>query len=175
MYQWPVTKHDDFWPWPSDIHRTAAHDHSDYPAMTVSRKDISVSHHFSAPAERVFDAWLTPQLARQFLFATATGTMVRAEIDAKVGGQFTFVDRRDGDDVLHTGTYLEMSRPTRLKFTFAVPKYSEEFTEVTIDIVAAKTGCDLTLTQIGTLPDYEERTINGWTTILQKADQVIGN
>lgn len=143
--------------------------------MTAPRKDVSVAYHFAAPAERVFDAWLNPTQAQQFLFATATGTMVRAEIDARIGGQFTFVDRRDGEDVLHTGTYLELVRPTRIKFKFAVPKYSHELTEITIDIAASAKGCDLTLTQIGTLPEYEERTIHGWTTILRKADEVIGS
>ncbi|MBC8087521.1 MAG: SRPBCC domain-containing protein, partial [Phycisphaerae bacterium] len=86
--------------------------------MNTPRKNIQVTHRFTASSERVFDSWLHVETAKQFLFATETGTMVRAEIDPRVGGTFTFVDRRDGEDVLHTGSYLEIDRPTRLKFTF---------------------------------------------------------
>lgn len=115
--------------------------------MNTSRKDVRVTHAFSASAERVFDAWLDVDIARQFLFATDAGTMVRAELDPQTGGHFTFVDRRNDGDVLHTGTYLVINRPTQIVFTFSVPQYSAEMTEVTIDILRVGTGCELTLTQ----------------------------
>jgi uncharacterized protein YndB with AHSA1/START domain len=126
---------------------------------------IRVKHRFTASAERVFDAWLDPEKARQFLFATPTGQMVRADIDPRVGGQFTFTDRRDGEDVDHTGEYLEIDRPRRLVFTLAVPKYSSEVTRVTIEIVPLESGCELTLAHDGVLPEFEERGAEGWASI----------
>jgi uncharacterized protein YndB with AHSA1/START domain len=92
--------------------------------------------------------------------------MVRAEIDPHVGGKFCLVDRRDGEDIEHVGEYLEVVRPVRLVFTFVVPKFSKEQTKVIIDIAALDTGCELTLTHEGVLPEYADRTQGGWTMIL---------
>ena len=39
-------------------------------------------------------------------------------------------------------------------------------TRVSIDIRALETGCELTLTHDGVLPEYESRTVSGWTMIL---------
>jgi uncharacterized protein YndB with AHSA1/START domain len=133
---------------------------------TRTTATVRVKYRFTASPERVFDAWLDPATARRFLFATATGQMVRAETDPRVGGQFTFIDRRDGDDVVHTGEYLEIDRPRRLVFTFAVPKYSSVVTRVTIEVVSLDGGCELTLTHDGVLPEYEARTVEGWSSIL---------
>ena len=127
---------------------------------------VRAVRHFSASAERVYDAWLDPQKAGRWLFATASGQMVRVEIDARVGGRFVFVERRNGADVEHTGEYLELDRPQRLVFRFAVPKYSSVYTRVAIDIVPAGTGCELTLVHEGVLPEYGAQTQSGWKTIL---------
>ncbi len=127
---------------------------------------VRVVRHFVESPERVFDAWLDPRSAGRWLFATPTGVMVRAEIDARVGGRFCFVDRRDGDDVEHEGVYHEIVRPHRLVFSFGVPKFSAEFTRVRIEIAAAATGCELTLTHENVLAEYAEQTQQGWTGIL---------
>jgi len=133
----------------------------------AARAVVRVSHRFSASAERVFDAWLDPKRAGKWLFATPTGRMVRVEIDPRVGGSFAFVDRRNGEDVEHVGTYLELERPRLIVFTFGVPKFSAEMTRVIVEIAPSGSGCELTLTQEGVLPDYASRTRTGWTTILE--------
>ena len=128
--------------------------------------DVTVTRRFKASAERVFDAWLDPKTAAAFFFATPTGEMVRCEIDGRVGGRFTMTDRRDGEDVEHTGEYLEIDRPRRLVFTFAVPKYDSGETRVEIDIRPLDEGCELTLTHRGVWQGYAERTEGGWIMIL---------
>ena len=129
--------------------------------------NVSVSHRFSASAERVFDAWLDAERAAQWMFATPTGEMVRAEIDPRVGGTFRFVDRRDGEDVDHTGEYLEIDRPRRLVFTFSVD--GSEADRVIIDIVPLETGCELTLTHEMNpqWAAYADRAAEGWSTMLE--------
>jgi uncharacterized protein YndB with AHSA1/START domain len=135
---------------------------------------VRVTHRFDAPAERVFDAWLDPKTAGRWLFATATGQMVRVEIDARVGGQFIIVERRGGEDVEHRGEYLDIDRPRRLVFTFGVPKYSSTTTRVRVDIVPRETGCELTLTHEGVLPEYVDRTNAGWMEILGRLAANLG-
>ncbi len=129
---------------------------------------VRVSRKFSASAELVFDAWLDPNTVGEWLFATPTGKMSKVEIDARVGGSYLIVENREGADVEHTGEYLEIDRPRRLVFTLKVPKYSEEITKVAIEIRALGTGCELTLTHEGVLPDYIASTTSGWNMILDQ-------
>lgn len=136
--------------------------------MADSPVIVRISRRFRVPAERVFNAWLDPDRARRWLFATPAGEMIRAEIDPRVGGAFTFVDRRDGQDVLHTGKYLEIERPRRLVFTFGVPAFSDNYDVVEIDIRPLDEGCELTLVH-EMRPEwaaYAGRTETGWGLIL---------
>jgi uncharacterized protein YndB with AHSA1/START domain len=142
--------------------------------MSQPLVDVRVARSVDAAPEQVFDAWLDPARARRFLFATAAGEMVRAEIDPRVGGRFTLVDRRDGVDVEHTGTYLELDRPRRLVFEFAVPAYSDHRTRVTVDIAARGDGSsDMSLTAHGMPAEHAERARAGWGTILDALAAVV--
>lgn len=130
---------------------------------------IRVTHRFTASAARVFDAWLDPVMASKFLFATPTGQLRQADIDGRVDGVFTIVDRRDGEDVAHTGKFVEVERPRRLTFTLAVPKYSPAEETVSIEIEAVGDGCELALTHqlANTSVETKARAIEGWTGILE--------
>jgi uncharacterized protein YndB with AHSA1/START domain len=132
---------------------------------------VTVTHRYAAAPERVFDAFLDVGVARRFLFATATGEMVRAAIDPRIGGRFVFVERRpdmgpDGGDVEHVGEYLAIERPRRLAFTFGVPQFDPRMTTVTIELRPDGEGCELTLTNEGVPPDYAKNNHEGWSRIL---------
>ena len=140
---------------------------------TETPVEVRATRHFSASAERVFDAWLDPERAGRFLFATADGEMVRVEIDARVGGRYSIVDRRDGQDVEHVGEYLEIDRPRRLVFTLQVPFYSEKVDRVTVEIEPANGGgCDLTLIH-ETAARWADGAVEGWRGIFDSLEQVL--
>ena len=126
---------------------------------------LTVERRIAAPPERLFDAWLDPESVGRWLFATPDGVMERVEIDPRVGGRFTIVERRGGDLAAHHGEYVEIDRPRRLAFDFWT-SFSEERTRVTVTIEAAGDGSLVTLTHDGVWADYEERTHQGWTMIL---------
>ncbi|WP_335342470.1 SRPBCC domain-containing protein [Polycladomyces zharkentensis] len=44
--------------------------------------------------------------------------VVRISLDPRVGGSFSFVVRRQGQEMDHVGEYLEIERPRRLVFTW---------------------------------------------------------
>ena len=131
---------------------------------------VRVGRHFDYPPEQVFDAWLDPQTAGRWLFATPTGQMVRVEIDARVGGRFVIVERRDGQDAEHRGVYLEIDRPRRLVFSFG-DDIAFGATTVTVEIVETPGGCDLTLTHEGVGAEWQAQTHKGWNGILESLTQ----
>lgn len=136
--------------------------------MSAPAAVVVVRRRFAASPERVFDAWLDPERAARFLFATPTGQIVRVEIDARVGGRFLIVDRRpDVGEAEHYGRYVEIDRPRRLVFDFAVDQHMNDATRVTIEITPDGDGCELVLSHEGVPPDYAERTRGGWTMIVE--------
>jgi uncharacterized protein YndB with AHSA1/START domain len=114
---------------------------------------VSATHRYCAPAERVFDAWLTPWQASRFLFRSRAGTVMQCELQPEVGGAFTVVERRnasEGDEsvfnMVHSGRYLEITRPRRLVFEVSVLGFSEDTTRVTVEIATTTPQtCELTV------------------------------
>jgi len=134
--------------------------------MNKTTVPVVVARFIDAPPQRVYDAWLIPQNASKWLFATPTGRMIRAEIEPKVGGRFRLTDRRDGVDVDHVGKFVELLPGKRVAFTFTVPLYSKEETLVRVDLSPKGKGTKVVLTHEGVLPEYSAKTMDGWTKIL---------
>lgn len=147
---------------------------------STSTLTLVIRRQFSFPAERVFEAWLDPALARQFLYTTDESEVVRCEIDARVGGGFVIVDRRaSGEEILHRGVYKVIERPRRLVFTLQVPQYAPEEDDVTVEITPTAQGCEVLLkaeVQTSVLPIVSKEDMeNGWTMILNSLNRVLTN
>lgn len=129
---------------------------------------IRITHRFSAKPERLYDAWIDAKNIGKWLFATETGQMVRVDVDARLDGGFVITERRDGEDVEHVGTYIELNRPKKLVFDFSLPQYSSRVTRVGIDIASLpkSAGSELTLTHDGVETEHAGRTESGWVKIL---------
>ncbi|MCW3846995.1 SRPBCC domain-containing protein [Sphingomonas sp. LB-2] len=143
----------------------------------MSAPVITLTRDYAAPAERVFDAWLNPEDARRFLFATPEGEMQTVEIDPRVGGRALIVERRASGDARHRMEFEVIDRPTRLVFRFAAdPSAEGEWTRVSIAIEPKGGRCTLTLTHEMD-PEwaaYEEQTRKGWTMVLASLARAIG-
>lgn len=140
---------------------------------------LVVKRKFDAPAERVFDAWLDVESIRNWLFATPGGEMIRVEVDPRVGSEFIVFERRGEMVAEHYGRYVEIDRPRRLVFLFAVEKFTEpndDVSRVTIEVVPQGSGCELTLThEINPKwAEYVDRSREGWNKILEKLGARLG-
>lgn len=131
--------------------------------------EVCVARRIDAPLEAVFDAWLDEKTVGDWLFATPEGEMIRVRIDPRLGGSYEIVEGRDGEDVLHLGTYEAIERPERLAFTLQVPNYSDNLERVSIAIAPADGGGSLlTLTQTLSpgAPATREQIERGWSALL---------
>ena len=128
---------------------------------------VAVTHRYSLPREKVFNAFLDVEIARRFMFATATGEMIEAELDPSVGGRFVFTERRpEMGDVRHVGEFLEIDLPRRLAFSFGVPQFDPAMTMVTLELEPDGEGSRLILTHEGVGKAWAEGTKDGWRRIL---------
>ena len=114
--------------------------------MKAAAKAV-VTRRFQAEAQRVFEAWLKPELIERWMF----GPQVRDEeivhlaVDPRVGGAFSFMVERGGETIEHLGKYLEVERPRKLVFTWMIAG-AEMGSRVLLDFVEAADACELTLT-----------------------------
>ena len=141
-------------------------DNGHSPRAVGALRAIRVDARYRATPERVFFAWLDPDVARRWLFATATRPIAQAEIDARAGGAFRFVDRRDAHRGEHRGEYIEIVAHRRLVFSLALVDRPAVPTRVSIEIEGSRAGCQLSLTHESVPSDLVRVTEARWTGIL---------
>ena len=125
--------------------------------MTATAQEpLQVSRSIDASPEVVFNAWLSPDMIRRWMFRNPTNEITEVTSDGVVGGEFQIIER-DGDELIdHFGHYVEVQEPNKLVFSLQVPKHFPGETLVTVGIEPAVHGCDVTLTQTGVPPEVTE-------------------
>jgi uncharacterized protein YndB with AHSA1/START domain len=80
--------------------------------------DLVFERTFDAPRERVWKAFMDPEIVPRWWGSHGTTTTV-AEMDVRPGGKWRYVSRApDRDDVVFFGEYLEIDPPARFRWTF---------------------------------------------------------
>lgn len=123
----------------------------------VSTTTLVMKRRFEASPERVFDAWLNPEMMRKWLFTMETTNKV-ARNERCVGGTWEIVDHRGGKDYRAIGEYKEIDPPNRIVFTFRMPQFSDTEDVVTVELKPVEGGCEMTFTQVIVVPHEE-----GWS------------
>lgn len=144
----------------------------------AGKAEAKTVYEFAFPAERVFDAWLDPALVRSWAARPVAGKAYtdirRVEIDARVGGKFTFSDMRDDGEAVHWGYYREIDRPRTLVFTWFTSdeEEAEDDSVVTLTLEPLATGCRATMvhTMHERWAEYVEPTAKAWNLMLQQID-----
>ena len=130
--------------------------------------EVRVEKRFRHPAERVFDAFLDPARVGDWLFRTPDGELVQAQYDPRLGGGFAIFERRGDEIARHWGDFIEIDRPHRIVFDFWVDEAPTEKTRITVTFTRDGEGCRVVLTHdlAPAWGAYKDRTVHGWTTLL---------
>lgn len=138
---------------------------------------IKVIKHFKTPVDKVFDAWLDTDFLGKWMFGpdVRDEEIIKLENNPEVGGSFSYIVRREDQEIDHMGTYREIQRPNRLVFTWGVDVEAGDESVVTIDIESTKNGCRLTLVHKmdPKWEEYADRTKEGWTYMMDKLYEVM--
>lgn len=132
---------------------------------------VEISHTYQYPQEIIWQAWVDPEIAAQFLFKTDHGTMKQVKIDAKLNGTFTIIEERNGTNAAHQGRYVEWNFPNQMRFVFG-PNL-ENTTSVTLYFEKVGHTCLLRLRHEGVWLDFEERVRASWITALEKLQSAL--
>jgi uncharacterized protein YndB with AHSA1/START domain len=81
---------------------------------------LRIERTFNAPAQRVFEAWTSPEVMRRWWHVGRDWETSVAEVDLRVGGAVRVMmrDPEKGKEYGGGGQYLEIDPPRRLVFTW---------------------------------------------------------
>lgn len=136
---------------------------------------LQVSRVLEHPVDKVFNAWLDPNMLAKFMIPGPDMTVPEATTDARVGGRFRILMRAPkAGDLPHQGTYRKISPNKQIVFTWESPFSKLEDSTVTLDFAPEGAGTRLTLTHVRF--ESEESRDNhqgGWTAILAAMENAL--
>ncbi|HUH48803.1 MAG TPA: SRPBCC domain-containing protein [Mycoplana sp.] len=136
--------------------------------------ELTVNRTIAAPREKVFNAWLSPQMLAKFMRACDGMEVPKVHTDPVKGGRFSILMAVDGKEIPHAGTYLEIDPFSRLAFTWESP-HSLDDSVVTIDLTELGEGTtEVTLRQVKFASEEARKGHeSGWTRILAELAEAL--
>ena len=119
-------------------------------------EQLIITKNFQIAAETVFNAWVDPDIIKQWLFKSESNEIVNADTDLTAGGRFSILELSEGEEIDHYGIYKEINYPSTLVFSLKASKHFTEETEVSIHIESRDWGSKMTFTQTGIDPSKTE-------------------
>lgn len=128
---------------------------------------LKVTQIVPAEPERVFDAWLDPEMITRFMIAAPGAGVKSAEMDPRVGGRYAITMTNDMGEIPHWGEYREINRPDRLVFTWNSPHAApDSLVTLTFEPVDGETLVTL-VHEIFPSEGSRDGHTKGWTSILK--------
>ncbi len=139
------------------VHETASQTYS-----------LEVKRTFSAPREKVWEAWTTPEALKRWFCPSDEFSTPVADVDLRVGGAFRF-QMRSPEGKTHTavGIYREVQPPEKLVFTWSWEENDLPETLLTLEFRDLGEEAELVLTH-ELFPSEHDRDEHrkGWTECL---------
>lgn len=108
---------------------------------TRERPCLELERHYPVAPEKVWRAWTDPQVLSVWFGPGDVNSVLRAELDVRVGGRFDIAFRMQ-DGVVHAvgGMYRVVERPRRLVFSWAWHSTPERESQVSVTLHAEGGG-----------------------------------
>ncbi len=139
----------------------------------MTELSLTLERTINAPQDKLFDAWLDPEMLRKFMTPQQGMSVPHAANDPKKGGRFDIVMQAGDDKIPHAGTYREIDPHERIVFTWESP-YSVDESIVTLTFQPADQGTLVTLHHVRfASEDARDSHNGGWTAILDALGRVM--
>jgi glutathione S-transferase len=133
--------------------------------------ELTLTRLIRAPRQRVFDAFVKPELMAQWMCPRGMKLTV-SELDPRPGGRYSVTMRaKDGDQFTAAGSFKEVSRPEKLVYTWqwqgeAMPNVE---TLITVTLAERDGATELRMTHSG-FPDAGMRDSHtgGWNSCMNR-------
>jgi uncharacterized protein YndB with AHSA1/START domain len=132
---------------------------------TQERPSLSIVRKLDAAPGKVWRALTEPEMLKKWMTPDAATKVATAEIDLRVGGRYRIVMRPpEGEEHDVRGVYREIVPNKKLVYTWAWKSTPERESVVTIELRAAGSGTELTLTHEQFADEQaRDRHQHGWT------------
>lgn len=139
-----------------------------------TRPSLTLKRRFTAPPEKVFEAWTEPAKLAQW-FGPDEGRVMHAATDVREGGLFRIVFvTLNGEQHDVSGVYREVVANEKLVFTWTWRTMPERQSQVTVSLKAEGGNTILTLLHEQFFDeDARDRHRTGWTGTLDKLEKYL--
>ena len=150
--------------------------------MTQQAQDVvlQMNRRIEAPRERVFEAWTSPEVLREWWRAGPDWETPAAEVDLRPGGSYR-LSMRNPEGETHTvvGEYKEIQPPERLVYTWSWESNTDEMAGsmgslVTVEFKEDDGATEVSLTHSGFADEnISDMHAHGWDACISNLERVL--